>query len=206
MFSAYDEQAMPTAMTRARTGGRQRRAQILEIAARIFTRKGYRGTSMREIGEQAGVLGGSLYHHIKSKDALFIELHDGALDAAEAIIVAAIRGARDPWDKLEAACVALLEIQLDPESLTMPMMNDFREVPDDVREALIARRDRFEGPFRLLVDALPLPPEIDRSIYRNLLLAQLNGAADWYRPGGLSPRVIGRQIALLFRHEGPEMP
>ena len=88
---------------------------------------------MREIGEQAGVLGGSLYHHIKSKDALFIELHDGALDAAEAIIVAAIRGARDPWDKLEAACVALLEIQLDPESLTMPMMNDFREVPDDVR-------------------------------------------------------------------------
>ena len=58
-------------------GGRRR--QIMEIAAQIFARKGYRGTSMRDIGEAAGVLGGSLYHHIKSKDALFVELHHAAL-------------------------------------------------------------------------------------------------------------------------------
>ena len=57
-----------------------RRREILEIAAQLFARKGYRGTSMRDIGERAGVLGGSLYHHIKSKDALFVELHNAALD------------------------------------------------------------------------------------------------------------------------------
>ena len=67
-------------------GGRRR--QIMEIAAQIFARKGYRGTSMRDIGEAAGVLGGSLYHHIKSKDALFVELHHAALDAAEEQIAA----------------------------------------------------------------------------------------------------------------------
>ena len=38
-------------------GGRRR--QIMEIAAQIFARKGYRGTSMRDIGEAAGVLGGT---------------------------------------------------------------------------------------------------------------------------------------------------
>jgi AcrR family transcriptional regulator len=188
-------------MAKAGAGTGQRRAQILEIAARIFARKGYRGTSMRDIGEQAGVLGGSLYHHIKSKDALFVELHNGALDNAAERIAAAIAIVDDPWDRLEAACVALLEIQLDPQSLTLPMMNDFREVPDAVRAALIARRDRFEDQFRALVDALPLPAAIDRSVYRNLLLSQLNGVADWYRPGRLSPRDIGRQVAVLFRHD-----
>lgn len=177
-----------------------RRREILEIAARLFARKGYRGTSMRDIGEQAGVLGGSLYHHIKSKDALFIELHNAALDAAEARIAAAIAAQADPWVKLEAACATLLDIQLAPDSLTTPMMNDFREVPEAVRAQLIARRDRFEQMFRALVDLLPLPPQIDRSIYRNLLLAQLNSAADWYRPGRLTPAQIAAQIVLLFRH------
>ncbi|MEC3909321.1 TetR/AcrR family transcriptional regulator [Sphingobium sp. CR2-8] len=182
-------------------GAGDRRREIWAIAARLFARKGYRGTSMRDIGEAAGVLGGSLYHHIKSKDALFVALHDAALDAAAARIDAALAPLQDPWARLEQACETLLEIQLDPHSLTLPMMNDFREVPDAVRADLIARRDRFETLFRDLVAALPLPPHIDRSLYRNLLLSQLNSAADWYRPGRLSPRDIARQIATIFRHE-----
>ncbi len=180
--------------------GSNRRRQILEIAAQLFARKGYRGTSMRDIGEQAGVLGGSLYHHIKSKDALFVELHNAALDAAEERITAAIAAQDDPWAKLEAACATMLDIQLAPDSLTTPMMNDFREVPDAVRQQLIARRDRFEEPFRALVADLPLPPSIDRSLYRTLLLVQLNATADWYRPGRLTPDQIAAQIVALFRH------
>ncbi|ETI65400.1 TetR family transcriptional regulator [Sphingobium sp. C100] len=181
-------------------GAGARRRQILEIAARLFARKGYRGTSMRDIGEAAGVLGGSLYHHIKSKDALFVELHHAALDAAEERIAAAVACESSPWKRLEAACASLLDIQLDPDSLTMPMMNDFREVPDAVRGALVDRRDRFEALFRDLVADLPLPPEIDRSIYRNLLLSQLNAAADWVRPGRLTPREIAEQVTRIFRH------
>ena len=178
-----------------------RRREILEIAAQLFARKGYRGTSMRDIGEQAGVLGGSLYHHIKSKDALFVELHDAALDAAAERIARAIDAESAPWTRLQAACAKLLEIQLDPDSLTNPMMNDFREVSDAVRAQLIARRDRFEDQFRTLIEALPLPARIDRSIYRNLLLSQLNAASDWYRPGRLTPREIAAQVVAVFRHD-----
>lgn len=179
-----------------------RRRQILEIAAQLFARKGYRGTSMRDIGEQAGVLGGSLYHHIRSKDALFIELHNAALDAAAGRIESAIAERDSPWSRLEAACETLLEIQLAPDSLTLPMMNDFREVPEPVRQELVNRRDRFEDMFRAMVDDLPLPAAFDRSVYRNLLLSLLNSAGDWYHPGGrLSPREIGSQIAAVFRHE-----
>lgn len=178
-----------------------RRREILEIAAQLFARKGYRGTSMRDIGEQAGVLGGSLYHHIKSKDALFVELHNAALDEASDKIARAVERVSDPWDKLQAACAALLEVQLDPDSFTLPMMNDFREVSAPVRAQLIARRDKFEEQFRSIVDALPLPAQIDRSIYRNLLLSQLNATGDWYRAGRLTPAEIAAQIVAVFRHE-----
>ncbi len=179
----------------------ERKQQILDIAARLFARNGYRGTSIREIGEQAGILGGSLYHHIKSKDALFVELHNSALDQAEALIAEAVVQQSEPWERLEAACRALLEIQLAPDSLTQPLMNDFREVPDDVRLELVTRRDAFEDQFRDLVSALPLPPEFDRSIYRNLLLSLLNEVNNWYRPGRLSPANVAQQIVQVFRHD-----
>lgn len=177
-----------------------RRREIFEIAAQLFARKGYSGTSMRDIGEQAGVFGGSLYHHIKSKDALFVELHNAALDAADALIADAVSRLQDPWRRLEAACIVMLEILLAPDSLTLPMMNDFRAVPEMVRRELIERRDRFEDRFRGLVEALPLPAAIDRSLYRNLLLSQLNFSADWYRPGRLSPSEVAAQIAAIFKH------
>jgi TetR/AcrR family transcriptional regulator, cholesterol catabolism regulator len=45
-------------------------------------------------------------------------------------------------------------------------------MPPDDRAELIGRRDRFEELFRDLVGDLPLSPEIDRSIYRNLLLSK----------------------------------
>jgi AcrR family transcriptional regulator len=177
-----------------------RRDQILEIAAQLFALKGYRGTSMRDIGQRAGVLGGSLYYHIKSKDALFVEIHDAALDAASVRISAAVAAESDPWDRLEAAATTLLEIQLDPKSLTLPMMKDFREVPPGVRRQLIKGRDRFEKQFRALVENLPLPASFDRSLYRILLLALLNTAADWYRAGRLGPREIARETMRIFTH------
>ena len=178
----------------------QRKREILEVAAQLFAKHGYRGTSMRDIGEQTGVLGGSLYHHIKSKDALFVELSEAALLAASDRIAAAVGAHAEPWPRFEAACQTLLEIQLDPDSLTLPLMNDFHDVPDHVRRAVIASRDTFETQFRDIVSDLPLPDDIDRSIYRNLLLSLLNGTSEWYRPGRLSPAEIACQIALIFKH------
>jgi AcrR family transcriptional regulator len=51
----------------------KRRTQILQIANAVIASSGLR-TSLREIGEAAGILAGSLYHHFESKDALLTEL------------------------------------------------------------------------------------------------------------------------------------
>lgn len=179
----------------------ERYQEILEAAAALFAERGYAATSVRDIGERVGLLGGSLYHYIKSKEALFVKIHDTALEVAAERVRQAIDGLCDPWEKLEAACVRMLEIQLDPHSLTMPLMNDFQSTPLEVRERLVARRDIFEKIFRDLVDELPLDPAIDRGVYRLLLLTLLNNISGWYRQGGMTPAEIGRQIMLVFRHQ-----
>ncbi len=47
------------------------RAQILESALDLFSRQGYRGTSIRDISRAAGVSTGAVYHHFNDKEELF---------------------------------------------------------------------------------------------------------------------------------------
>jgi AcrR family transcriptional regulator len=47
------------------------RSQILDAALALFSRQGYRGTSMREIAETARVSTGNVYHHFPDKEQIF---------------------------------------------------------------------------------------------------------------------------------------
>ena len=49
----------------------ERRALILEAAARVFGEHGFEATRMDDVAEEAGVAKGLLYKHFESKDALF---------------------------------------------------------------------------------------------------------------------------------------
>jgi AcrR family transcriptional regulator len=52
------------------------RGQILEAALKLFAHQGYRGTSVREIAEAAGVSTGNVYHHFPDKEQIFKTLLD----------------------------------------------------------------------------------------------------------------------------------
>lgn len=45
--------------------------RILDVAAREFAARGYRGVSMQRIAVEAGVSKANVFHHYKSKDALY---------------------------------------------------------------------------------------------------------------------------------------
>jgi len=51
-----------------------RRQEVLEVARRLFAERGIKQTTVREIGANAGILSGSLYHHFGSKDDIVDEL------------------------------------------------------------------------------------------------------------------------------------
>src|SRR6266487_4844276 len=47
-----------------------RKDQIYEVAERLFSARGYRATTMREIARELAIEGGSLYSHISGKQEL----------------------------------------------------------------------------------------------------------------------------------------
>jgi AcrR family transcriptional regulator len=52
------------------------RAQVLNAALELFSHRGYRATSMRDIAAKAGVSTGNVYHHFKDKETIFLALLD----------------------------------------------------------------------------------------------------------------------------------
>ena len=50
------------------------RQQIIEAAARAFSREGYNATGVAEICKEAGVSKGAFYHHFESKHQIFMVL------------------------------------------------------------------------------------------------------------------------------------
>lgn len=51
-------------------GTEEKRRRILDAAVRVFARKGFHGSRVSDIAEEAGVAHGLLYHYFSSKDEL----------------------------------------------------------------------------------------------------------------------------------------
>lgn len=70
----------------ARTQRDERRAQLLEVALRLFGEHGYHATSIADIIDRAGVARGTFYNYFKSKRAIFEDLLDELFEAVSASV------------------------------------------------------------------------------------------------------------------------
>jgi AcrR family transcriptional regulator len=84
-----------------RLTGEQRRQQLVEIAASLFSEHGYRSTTMDDVAEAAGVTKPLLYQHFNSKKALYLELVDEIARRVLSAIAEATVRAEGPRQKVE---------------------------------------------------------------------------------------------------------
>ncbi len=179
--------------------------QLLDEAARLFRTRGFEGTSMRDIARAVGMLPGSLYCHFETKEALLVAVYIKGVEQISSAVQSAVDRHQDPWDRLEAACVAHLEAILQDDDYAQVVV---RVRPADVPvadQSLIDLRNRYEALFSGLVADLPLTRNTDRTTLRLMLIGAMNWSQVWYRPGGrLVPRTIARKFIALLR-QGQEV-
>jgi TetR/AcrR family transcriptional regulator, cholesterol catabolism regulator len=180
--------------------------KVLDEAARLFRTKGFEGTSVRDIARAVGILPGSLYCHFETKEALLVAVYVKGVQQISDAVQAAMDKKTDPWDRLEAACVAHLESILRDDDYAQVVV---RVRPADVpvvHRSLIDLRNQYETLFDGLVRDLPLGRNADRGALRLMLMGAMNWSQTWYRPEGrLNPRAIARRFIALLR-QGQEVP
>jgi AcrR family transcriptional regulator len=95
--------------------GQATRDLLVTEATRLFAERGFEATSVEAVLEAAGVSRGSLYHHFKSKDALFEAVLDAAeVRIGEATLLAAAGVIDDPVASLRAGALEWIRLAGDP--------------------------------------------------------------------------------------------
>jgi AcrR family transcriptional regulator len=188
-------------MATARTSHADSRLpQVLDEAARLFRTRGFDGTSVRDIARAVGMLPGSLYCHFQTKEALLVAVYVKGVQQITDAVRSAMERHEDPWDRLEAACIAHLEAILHDDDYAQVVV---RVRPADVPvvdRSLVELRNQYEALFTGLINDLPLARNTDRRVLRLMLVGALNWSQVWYRPDGrFNPRAIARKFIALLR-------
>jgi AcrR family transcriptional regulator len=89
--------------------GPERKAQLLDVARKVFGRNGFHGVSMDDVAREAGVTKPILYDHFSSKEALYLALLDADSLALEERIRSALAAPTGNRERIRASFQAYFE-------------------------------------------------------------------------------------------------
>ncbi|MQA04807.1 MAG: TetR family transcriptional regulator [Streptosporangiales bacterium] len=124
----------------------RRRQELVDVAANIFAEKGYHATSVQDIAESLGILKGSIYYYIDSKEDLLYEIVDSRLKNMESVLRRLRSSRLDPLAKLRGfICDIVAHVHADPVKSAV-VLRDLSALTGERLEratAALERQDRF---------------------------------------------------------------
>ncbi|MEV6896698.1 TetR/AcrR family transcriptional regulator [Amycolatopsis sp. NPDC051372] len=160
---------------------------IVEIAASLFARKGYHGTSMRDIGREVGVHAGSLYVHIQSKEDLLEAIVHSIMERSERDMEEIIAAGGTATEQLRQVAARDLKLIGENKEFATVFFHEWRQLSEPRQQAVIASRDRWETGLRgIITQGIEAGEfrEADPRIAGIALTSILNWAYVWYSPDG----------------------
>jgi TetR/AcrR family transcriptional regulator, cholesterol catabolism regulator len=196
----FSNRQPPRVDSRPELRRRRRHPEILEAASRVFDEKGYESTSIQDIAEEVGMLKGSLYYYIRSKEDLLYEIlldvHERAfatIDEVKALDV-------DSLTKVRA--FVTLHVIFNIENLVRvgTFIKDFRSLSEERRQVIAQERRRYDEFLRQLIrdgqKERLICPDVDPKLISLGILGMANWVYNWYRPlGAASARTVANEFA-----------
>ncbi len=204
---------MATSQTSSKSGARRRarppgpkrlsrQAEVTEAACEIFWEKGYRAASLQDVADRFGVLKGSLYYYIESKeDLLWRIVEDMHLEAIE-ILDEALALDVSPIERIRVYIDRHVEWYLSNIQAVTVFFREWRNLTDERLRTEKDRRRGYEQVIRDLIasaqEAGQVSPELDLQYAALYVLAAVNAVPDWYRPNrGDSPGRVAQVYAEM---------
>jgi len=179
----------------------ERREELTRIAARLFAKQGYQGTSLADLAEELGVQKPSLYHHIAAKEDL---LWDVAWEGANAFhaALAAVPVDAPAAERIRLALRAHLAVVAGQLDIATVFVREWRYLEVERHAAVVAGRRRYEERIRELfregVEGSQLRTDLDIATAALLFLSAANWAYTWLRPGADTDQLADRLYAALL--------
>jgi len=177
-----------------------REDEIVAAAGRIFREKGYHATSVQDIAESVGLLKGSLYHYIRSKEELLGRLFEGLLEDTLNELEAIVARDGTAEAKLDAMVRAYARSVMENNDAVGLYLREWRALPPTELAKLGVRRRRMRVLFTDVIAAGAGAGQFavgDARIAALAILGSCNWLHEWYRPRGrLTADAIADELAL----------
>jgi TetR/AcrR family transcriptional regulator, cholesterol catabolism regulator len=164
------------------------REAIFSAATQLFGERGYSGTTMRDIAREVGILPGSLYAHIASKDAVLLEIIEGGVDRFNAAVDDIDARHLLPEAALREAIRAHLAIVGENPQRTLIVFHQWRFLDEANRDRLLTKRAHYENFYlRTLhtgVTEKIFDATLDPKVTVLAILGALNWTPEWFSPAG----------------------
>jgi AcrR family transcriptional regulator len=175
---------------------------VLDAAARVFHEKGYEATSIQDIADEVGILKGSVYYYITSKEDVLFEVLQEVHEAALKVVLEALEPDGDPLHKIRAFVVALARFNAENRIRMGILLHDLRALSEPRRREIVRERDAYDRMLRRLIiegqERGCVCPDIDPKVTALAVMGMINTIYQWYRPtGGLDAQYIGSVYADL---------
>jgi AcrR family transcriptional regulator len=152
------------------------RERILGAALRLFRRRGFERTTMREIARAAGVSLGSTYYYFPSKEALVLAFYGQVQERHESLVRTAALPPGDLVVRVRSALLGKLEILREDRALLGALFRYAGERGHPLSvfgEATRVQREQAVATFSLALEGARLSPPLRDLAARALWLAHL---------------------------------
>ena len=189
-------------MPRGRAPGYDtQREQILARAAELFARQGYSATSMNQVAEACGVSKPSLYHYVRDKDQLLVEIAEGHVAKLNALVDEVKPLQLAPEARVRRLIEAFLDVYADSQAAHRVLTEDVKFLRDADRERVLDAQRAVVAAFAGAVAAAR--PELrDTDLLKPvtmLLFGMMNWMFTWLQPDGrLTHTAMAPVVADLF--------
>ncbi|HEU5036232.1 MAG TPA: TetR/AcrR family transcriptional regulator [Nocardioides sp.] len=183
---------------------RERRDELLAIAAGLFAEKGFKNTTVRDIADAAGILSGSLYHHFDSKESMVDEILRTFQEELFGRYDEILASDADPLAQLEQAVLVSFDAIDQHHDEVAIFQNDAAYLLTFDRFAYLADRNRQSRQVWLTllqngIDAGVLRDDLDVELTYRFIRDTVWVAVSWYRPGGRRTHTeIARQYLSIL--------
>ena len=142
---------------------------------------------MRDLGDELGLLGSSLYSHVDSKEQLLVEVIQRGAEMFQGLADSVTASDAAPAERVAELVRGHVAIITSHQDQSATFLNEARFLPDRERGAIVDMRDQYESTVRELISAA-----IDSGAFRSqdpalatiMILSVLNALTRWYRPSG----------------------
>jgi AcrR family transcriptional regulator len=179
--------------------------EVLQSAANIFFAKGFHATSIEDVARDVGMLKGSLYYYIKSKDDLLFKLLLAGIEDGDAYIAQHIDTNGEPVEQLQRAIRAQIDYIIQNKVQFGLFLHEFDSLSGKRQHKLIAVMSRYNSRFVDLVRRAQQQGKLMEGepwLIVNGILGMCNWLYRWYDTDHISDPEQVKQIFLLMVMQG----